>query len=81
VRDLIKDASRTAGLRDYVRDAHDQYGMQTLDQHLVELAAEGVVAYETALGAASDPAAFEEQMRALRRRARVEAPAQGAPGT
>src|SRR5712691_714291 len=39
-RDMIKDASRTADLPEYVRDAREQYGMQTLDQHLMELVAE-----------------------------------------
>src|SRR6266568_2933616 len=32
VRDLIKDVNHTPGLHDYIRDARDQYGMQTFDQ-------------------------------------------------
>ena len=80
VRDLIKDVTRTPELHDYIRDAHDQYGMQTFDQHLMDLVSEDVVAYETALAAASDPADFELQMRTLRRRSRVEAAAEAAPG-
>src|SRR2546427_10837580 len=36
-RELIKDASRTADLPEYVREARDEYGMQTFDQHLMEL--------------------------------------------
>jgi twitching motility protein PilT len=80
VRDLIKDASRTPELHDYIRDARDQYGMQTFDQHLMDLVSDDVVAYETALAAATNPADFELQMRTLRRRSRVEAPAE-APGS
>src|SRR2546425_11145742 len=74
-RDMIKDPNRAGELHDYIRDAREQYGMQTFDQHLMELVAEGVVAYETALAAASNPADFELQMRTLRRRPRVGPPA------
>ena len=74
VRDLIRDAERLAALRDYIRDARDQYGMQTFDQHLMDLVAGDVVTYETALAAASNPADFELQMRTLRRRSRVSTP-------
>ena len=76
VRDLIRDAKRIAALRDYIRDARDQYGMQTFDQHLMDLVADDVVTYETALAAATNPADFELQMRTLRRRSRVAAPGQ-----
>ena len=79
VRDLIRDADRMAALRDYIRDARDQYGMQTFDQHLMDLVAGDVVTYETALAAATNPADFELQMRTLRRRSRVAAPADPAP--
>jgi len=79
VRDLIRDAERLAALRDYIRDARDQYGMQTFDQHLMDLVAGDVVTYETALGAATNPADFELQMRTLRRGSRVAAPADPAP--
>src|SRR4029077_9767525 len=49
VRDLIRDAERLAALRDYIRDARDQYGMQTFDQHLMDLVAGGVGAFEAAV--------------------------------
>ncbi len=78
VRDLIKDPNRTPELHDYIRDARDQYGMQTFDQHLMDLVSDGVVAYETALAAATNPADFELQMRTLRRRSHVAAPAPAA---
>src|SRR5881296_4312978 len=74
-RDMIKDPNRAGELHDYIRDAREQYGMQTFDQHLMDLVAEGVVAYETALAAASNPADFELQMRTLRRPLRTGPPA------
>jgi len=75
VRDILRDASRASELHDYIRDAREQYGMQTLDQHLLDLVAEEVVTYETALAAARPSVDFELQMRTLRRRARVTEPA------
>jgi twitching motility protein PilT len=80
VRELIKDPSRTSELPDYVREARDQYGMQTIDQHLLDLVAEEVVTYEAALAATTNPADLEKQLRALRRRARVATPAEATPG-
>jgi twitching motility protein PilT len=77
-RDLIRDANRTPELHDYIRDAHDQFGTQTFDQHLMELVAGEVVTYETALVAATNPKDFELQMRAVRRRGRVAAPTDAA---
>jgi len=79
-RELIKDASRTADLPEYVREARDEYGMQTFDQHLMELVADEVVTYETALAASTDPAEFEKQLRSVRRRLRTGTPAEATPG-
>ncbi len=53
--------------------------MQTFDQHLNDLVADGVVTFEVALAASSNPADFELQMRTLRRRSRVVTPAEVAP--
>ncbi len=81
VRDLIKDANRTSDIPDHMREAREEHGMQTFDQHLLDLVAEGAVSYETALAAASYPAEFEREGRKLRRVARVATPAQVAkPG-
>jgi len=80
VRELIKDASRTAELHEYIQQARDEYGMQTFDQHLIDLVADEVVTYEAALAATTNPTAFEKQMRAVRRRPRVPTPAEAAPG-
>jgi len=81
VRDLIKDANRTSDIPDHMREAREEHGMQTFDQHLLDLVAEGAVSYETALAAASYPAEFEREGRKLRRVARLATPAQVAkPG-
>ncbi|PYP60400.1 MAG: type IV pili twitching motility protein PilT, partial [Gemmatimonadetes bacterium] len=79
VRDLVKDPARTPELHDYIREAREQYGMQTFDQHLIELAMEEVVSYEAAVAAATNPKEFERQMRDERRHARVAAPAEATP--
>src|SRR2546426_5747711 len=57
--------SRTSQLQDYIRIARDQYGMQTFDQHLMDLVADGTVAYETARTAATKPARSEEHTSEL----------------
>jgi len=75
-RDMIKDRDRTAELHDYIKESREQYGMQTFDQHLMDLVADGIVTYETAAAASSNPTDFELQVRTLRRRSRVVTPAE-----
>src|SRR5713101_8309430 len=70
-REMIRDPNRVPELHDYIRESRDQYGMQTFDQHLMDLVSDGIVTSETAMVASSNPADFELQMRTLRRRARV----------
>jgi twitching motility protein PilT len=81
VRDIIRDEGRAAELYDYIREASEQYGMQTFDQHLMDLVGDDVITYETALAAATKPADFELQMRTLRRRPRAAEPAEAAPAS
>ncbi len=71
-RDMIRDPARTPELHEYMRESHEQYGMQTFDQNLMELVGEGAVSYETAMMASTNPADFELEMRTLRRRTVVE---------
>ncbi|HEV8263863.1 MAG TPA: PilT/PilU family type 4a pilus ATPase [Gemmatimonadales bacterium] len=79
LRDMIKDNERTSEIPEYILDSREKYGMQTFDQHLMDLLKDGVVTYETALAAASDRPDFERQARSLRRRAAVAAPASPPP--
>jgi twitching motility protein PilT len=63
IRDLIRDPARTGEIPDYVAEGRDQYGMQTFDQHLMELVNTGAVTFETAKAAASNPSDFELKLR------------------
>jgi twitching motility protein PilT len=79
-RDKIRDPELTGELHDYIKESREQYGMQTFDQHLMDLVSDGTVTYDTALAASSNPADFELQMRTLRRRTMSQAaPVEGPP--
>jgi twitching motility protein PilT len=78
-RDMIRDPGHTPELHDYIKESRDQYGMQTFDQHLTDLVADGTVTYETALAAASNPSDFELQLRTLNRPAQSQARAVAEP--
>jgi twitching motility protein PilT len=78
-RDMIREKDRTPALHDYIKESREQYGMQTFDQHLMDLVADDIVTYETALAASSNPSDFQLQVRTLRRRSRVAPAAQPAP--
>jgi twitching motility protein PilT len=65
IRDLILDETRTGGLREAIAEGRDRYGMQTFDQHLMELVRDGLVAYDVAVAASTRPADFDLQMRTL----------------
>lgn len=68
--DLIRDEERTAELADIIAEG-DVHGMQSFDDHLVQLVLSGEVDRFTALGAASTPHDCELKLdRALRNRER-----------
>jgi twitching motility protein PilT len=71
IRDLIVDADRTAEIREFIAEGREQYGMQTFDQHLMDLVTAGEVDFQTAMVNASNPSDFELQMRTLRRRSQM----------
>ncbi|MFQ5704089.1 MAG: type IV pilus twitching motility protein PilT [Gemmatimonadales bacterium] len=71
IRDLIKDRNRVGEIHDLIAEGRDQYGMQTFDQHLMDLVEGEVVTFETAKAAASNPADFELKLRTFRRRSRT----------
>ena len=62
IRDLIVEGNFNS-IRDYIAEGREQYGMQTFDQHLMDLVASGEVSYEVAHANASKPSDFELQMR------------------
>ena len=57
VYDMIVNAEQTHLIEDVIRDG-DFYGMQTFDQHLVELVRRGMVTVDEAGNAASSPHDF-----------------------
>ena len=79
IRDLILDQNRTAEIREFISEGRDQYGMQTFDQHLMDLVIQGAVDYETAVANASNPSDFELQMRTFRRKSRTSTVRSAAP--
>lgn len=80
IRDLILDQNRTAEIREYIAEGREQYGMQTFDQHLMELVQADQVSYEAAVANATNPSDFELQMRTFRRKSQLStAPRSSAP--
>ncbi len=63
IADCIRDESRTAEIRDHMAGGVDTYGMQTFDQHLARLVQQGVVDFNVARAAATNPSDFELQAR------------------
>ncbi|MEQ9495441.1 MAG: PilT/PilU family type 4a pilus ATPase [Deltaproteobacteria bacterium] len=62
VQQYIRDPARTAGLREVLEKGRTQYGMQTFDQHLIELHRSGYITIEVAMSAASNPSDFERSL-------------------
>jgi twitching motility protein PilT len=65
VRDIIRDPRRVPELAGLMRTSREEHGMQTFDQHLVDLVAAGVVTHEAAMTASPNPADLELQIRKL----------------
>jgi twitching motility protein PilT len=62
VRDMILNPDETGRLHEVVAEG-GYYGMQTFDQHLLELLQGGKISKEVALSAASSPADLDLQIR------------------
>ena len=69
IREMIRDRNRVAEIHDFIEEGRE-HGMQTFDQHLVDLVDAGVVTFETARASASRVAEFERQAKGPRRKAR-----------
>jgi twitching motility protein PilT len=63
IAECIADPEKTAEIRDHVAAGRQQYGMQTFDQHLMELYSSGQISLEVAKGAATSPADFERNLQ------------------
>jgi twitching motility protein PilT len=79
IRDLIADETRTLEIKEYIADGREQYGMQSFDQHLMDLVGDDVVDFATAMANASNPSDFELQMKTLRRRSKTSKAVTGKP--
>jgi twitching motility protein PilT len=83
IRDLILDGTRMGEIKDFIEEGKEQYGMQSFDQCLQDLVANGDVTFETAKLAASNPSDFELKMTMFSQNARpsqpVAAPAEARP--
>jgi twitching motility protein PilT len=64
VREFVQDPAKTEHLLDAIAEGA-YYGMQTFDQHLLELYGNGVVSLEAALDAATNPHDFRVAVRGL----------------
>ncbi|HEY0188280.1 MAG TPA: PilT/PilU family type 4a pilus ATPase [Cellulomonas sp.] len=62
--EAIMDPTATEPLVDLIRDG-DYYKMQTFDQHLVSLVADGTIAYEEACAVASNPQDLTVELRSV----------------
>jgi twitching motility protein PilT len=63
VQECIANPDKTGTIRDYIAQGRNQYGMQTFDQHLMDLYKENVIDMETAKSAASSPSDFERLVK------------------
>jgi twitching motility protein PilT len=77
IKDLILDPNRTSEIKEFIAEGREQYGMQTFDQHLMDLVSQDVVEYDHALANSSNPSDFELQMKTFRRRSRMSAKVKG----
>src|SRR3984893_8206277 len=58
VRDQIRDISKTLNIPDLIKEGGVAYGMQSFDQSLMNWYHKGVISYDDALFAATNPAEF-----------------------
>lgn len=62
ISEHIRDADKTAGLKDVLEKGNDTYGMQTFDQHITHLYKSKVITEEVAKAAATNSADFERAL-------------------
>ncbi len=62
IQDCIENPDKTGAIKDFINTGRDQYGMQTFDQHLMDLFNAGIIDMATAKSAASSAADFERNV-------------------
>ncbi|OGL43396.1 MAG: hypothetical protein A2161_15890 [Candidatus Schekmanbacteria bacterium RBG_13_48_7] len=63
IQAYIIDPEKTKSIRDVIIAGRDQYGMQTIDQHLTDLYKGEVIDFDTAISAATNPHDFERALQ------------------
>jgi twitching motility protein PilT len=66
IRERVRDRTRVAEIGDAIEAGRDEHGMQSLDQHLLELVSAGTITADTAQAASSDPGEFERKLKKLK---------------
>jgi twitching motility protein PilT len=59
IQDCITNPEKTATIPDFIRNGRDQYGMQTFDQHLLELLEAKLITLEAAKSSATSASDFQ----------------------
>jgi len=62
IRECISSPEKTVAIMDFIASGRSQYGMQTFDQHLMELFETGVITVDVARAAATCPSDFERNL-------------------
>jgi twitching motility protein PilT len=62
IKDCIENQEKTGSISDFIATGKDQYGMQTFDQHLMELYNQKIIDLETAKLAATSPSDFQRNV-------------------
>ena len=62
IQECIKNPEKTIEINDHLAKGRDDYGMQTFDQHLVELYKSGHISVEVAKFAATSASEFQRAL-------------------
>ncbi|MFC2173054.1 type IV pilus twitching motility protein PilT [Acidobacteriota bacterium] len=62
IQECIKHPDRIHEIKDHIEKGKSEYGMQTFDQHLVDLFKKGMISQDVARFAASSPSEFERAL-------------------
>ena len=62
IKDCIQNPEKSGNIKDYMASGRDQYGMQTFDQHIMDLYQQGIIDMETAKAAATSASDFQREV-------------------
>jgi twitching motility protein PilT len=62
IKDCIENPEKIGAIKEFITTGGDQYGMQTFDQHLMELYNQKIIDLETAKSAATSASDFERSV-------------------